>query len=404
MGFTDRTPEFKRTLSEKEKAVPDSKRRKLNNKPTASKDAAAGQEYLREAYTILNHIGTLTRMLASIRRAYLNVDARTTGPSSRLGPRAIDLDGGESAWSNVKHLSNEERDQIDIQARTILQQCSSRVKEMEVLEKRALILYSSLFFTQNRFPCLGRAELVASKVNPLVRLLPARLRQDESSVTSDVIAAHRSSVTWYLNRRLMEASQIQKDLQEERVKRQLERTKTLASGASKESAWMDSHTTANTQGTSNTSWLGDASSGFLAATLGTSSPEYRHAPQPLQPDSSFTSEDEDDDLELTSSQILQFEAENAALLQNVQDTLESVQQAESRLADISALQMELVTHLTRQAELTDQLYDDAIATTLTVEKSKAELKKAQQRGKDGRLFLLVFLIGASFSLLFLHYY
>jgi syntaxin 18 len=202
----------------------------------------------------------------------------------------------------------------------------------------------------------------------------------------------------------MEASQTQKDLQEERVKRQLERTKTLASGASKESAWVESHPAANAQGTSNTSWLGDASSGFLAATLGTTSSENRYAPQPLQPDSSFTSEDEDDDLELTSSQILQFEAENAALLQNVQDTLESVQQAESRLADISALQMELVTHLTRQAELTDQLYDDAIATTLTVEKSKAELKKAQQRGKDGRLFLLVFLIGASFSLLFLHYY
>jgi hypothetical protein len=53
MGFTDRTSEFKRTLSEKEKTSPDTKRRKLNNKPTVSKDAAAGQEYLREAYTIV---------------------------------------------------------------------------------------------------------------------------------------------------------------------------------------------------------------------------------------------------------------------------------------------------------------------------------------------------------------
>ncbi|KAG2013757.1 hypothetical protein CC2G_010634 [Coprinopsis cinerea AmutBmut pab1-1] len=322
-------------------------------------------------------------MLGSIRRAYLNVDSRNPAPLSRQGSRNIDLNEGESAWSNIKYLSNEERDQIDLQARTILQQCSTRVKEMELLEKR-------------------RSELVQSKANPVFRLLPARLRQDESTLASDVIAAHRSSITWYLGRRLTEASQMQKEMQEERVKRQLERTKTLASGASREAAWMDTHIPEETS--SGSSWLGDASSGFLAATLGTPNDHTRTPPQSYQPDSSFASEDEDDDLELTSSQILQFEAENAAILRNVQDTLESVQQAESRLMDISALQMELVTHLTRQTELTDQLYEDAIATTSTVEKSKAELKKAQERGKDSRLYLLVFLLGASFSLLFLHYY
>jgi len=88
----------------------------------------------------------------------------------------------------------------------------------------------------------------------------------------------------------------------------------------------------------------------------------------------------------------------------VQDTLESVQQAESRLMDISALQMELVTHLTRQTELTEQLYEDAIATTSTVEKGNAQLREAKRRARDGRKWILLFLIGASLSLLFLHYY
>ena len=68
------------------------------------------------------------------------------------------------------------------------------------------------------------------------------------------------------------------------------------------------------------------------------------------------------------------------------------------------LQMELVNHLTRQTELTDQLYEDAIATTSTVEKGNSQLKEAKRRAKDSRLFILVFLIGASLSLLFLHYY
>jgi len=72
--------------------------------------------------------------------------------------------------------------------------------------------------------------------------------------------------------------------------------------------------------------------------------------------------------------------------------------------DISALQTELVQHLTQQTRLTDQLYEDVIATTSTVEKGNVQLKEAKRRGNDGRLFILVFLIGASLSLLFLHYY
>jgi len=386
MPFTDHTPVFREIVSEKLRDVPEQKRRKLSkpHSPPSRDGGPTDKDYVREAYIILHHIGALSRMLASIRRAYLNVDSRAPGPLARRPLRNVNLSEGDVDWASIKHLTNEERDQIDLQARTILQQCSARIKEMETLETR-------------------RSELEASKVNPLVRLLPARLRQDETTLSSDVVAAHHASITWYLNRRLTETSQMQKDMQEERVKRQLERSRTLASGATREAAWFDSTATRGPQSSSGSSshWLAEASSGFIAATVGATTPTPR---TPVQAESSFASEDEDDDMELSSSQILQFEAENAAILRDVQDTLESVQQAESRLMDITALQMELVTHLTRQTELTDQLYEDAIATTSTVEKSKAELKKAQQRGKDGRLFLLVFLLGASFSLLFLHYY
>ena len=72
--------------------------------------------------------------------------------------------------------------------------------------------------------------------------------------------------------------------------------------------------------------------------------------------------------------------------------------------DISALQMELVAHLTRQNEISDQLYEDAISTTEMVEKGNVQLREAKRRAKDSRLYILVFLIGASFALLFLHYY
>lgn len=191
-------------------------------------------------------------------------------------------------------------------------------------------------------------------------------------------------------------------MQEERVKRQLERTRTLGSNATREALTMGSKQPPSVLNPQGGSWLGEASSSLIATTIGApASNDTRRAPPVDVPPSS---DDEDEEMELSASQILQFEAENANILRTVQDTLESVQQAESRLMDISALQMELVTHLTKQTELTDQLYEDVIATTATVEKGNVQLREAKRRAKDGRLFILIFLIGASLSLLFLHYY
>jgi len=253
-------------------------------------------------------------------------------------------------------------------------------------------------------------EMVGSQTNPFTRYLPARLRQDNSTPLSDFIAAHHSSITWFLNRRLAQASQSQKEMQEERVKRQLERTRTLGSGAAREASSMAVGepplvTSEGSNSYKSGSWLGGASSSFIAATIGAPNPNELSRPT-ITPryGEVLPSDDEDDEIELSSSQILQFETENASILRTVQDTLESVQQAESRLMDISALQMELVTHLTRQTELTDQLYEDAIATTTTVEKGNVQLREARRRAKDGRKFILLFLVGASLSLLFLHYY
>ena len=80
---------------------------------------------------------TLSRMLSSIRRPYLNVDS---GGSllSRQPSRTLDFAISDELWSGIRHLSNEERDQIDLQARVILSRCADRVKEMEALEKRRL--------------------------------------------------------------------------------------------------------------------------------------------------------------------------------------------------------------------------------------------------------------------------
>jgi len=354
----------------------------------------------------------MSRMLGSIRRAYLNVDTRS-GPSRAHDSRPIDINDADS-WSNIRQLSNEQRDQIDLHARLFLSRCADRVKEMEGLENSEFYFWNFDHQTYlHRFVFLERKDILASKANPLARLLPARLMPDKTSSSADYVSAHHSGITWYLNRRLAEASETQKEMQEERIKRQSERSRTLGSGAALEALRLNPAESSamperSGQGSSGSSWINsNTPSNLIAAAIGA------HSPKPSQsfhtntlpiPEPSTPSDDEDEDLELTSSQILQFETENANILRSAQEDLEAIQQAESRLMDISALQMELVSHLTRQTEITDQLYEDAVATTGTVEKGNKELREARKRSQDSRLFILVFLIGASFSLLFLHYY
>ncbi|KAI0335557.1 hypothetical protein GY45DRAFT_809953 [Cubamyces sp. BRFM 1775] len=395
-----RTQEFRELVREKERAVPETKRRKLSrpskrSTPESERLETLNKEYVREAYVVLNHINTLARMVAAVRKAYLNVDARSP-PMQRPTSRTIDLAGENQSWAELRNLTNEERDQIDLQARVILSRCKDRVAQLEELEKK-------------------RAEYAASQQNPLTRLLPARLRQDDSTAASDFVAAHHAGITWYLSRRLTETSQFLRDMQEERMKRQLERSRTLGSGAAREAMFLGGNDTmpSPAESSASGSWLGGASnlaSSFAASIGGPSTPSLdpSQSTSTIKPSASmrddWMSETDEEELELSASQIQQFEEENANILQSVQDTLASVQQAEARLMEISALQMELVAHLTKQTEQTEQLYEDAIATAATVEKGNEQLKEARRRARDGRKWILLFLIGASLSLLFLHYY
>lgn len=159
MGFTDRTTDFKDVLLAKQSAVPQAKRRKASPLQDEPSSNVFGKQYLEEAYTVvclydvsqvevlflpgaqLNHIGTLIRMLSSIRKPYLSIDAHV--PLSRQGSHTIDLSDSSKSWSGIRHLTDEERDQIDLQARVILSRCADRVKEMEALEKRAVCFLSS---------------------------------------------------------------------------------------------------------------------------------------------------------------------------------------------------------------------------------------------------------------------
>jgi syntaxin 18 len=140
--------------------------------------------------------------------------------------------------------------------------------------------------------------------------------------------------------------------------------------------------------------------------VGTVPSIYRPAPPPS---SGFGEDDEDDDdnplgSHLTAEQVQQFEAEESALLKSTQSDLEALKTAESSLLEIASLQSQLAMHLTQQSELTDKLWEDAVTVTGKVGEGNQQLKKAKERGRESRVWLLIFLFGSSFTLLFLDYY
>lgn len=177
-------------------------------------------------------------------------------------------------------------------------------------------------------------------------------------------------------------------MQEERVKRQLDRARSLGGSTG----------------------LGENSMNSPATSFGSfGSSSFHFVPPPVTSTSEIALGLEDDDgsdadVELTEAQIQQFEAENAVILRQQEDLLASVKQAESRLLDISALQTELVVQLARQTEMVDTLYDEAIASQTEVEKGNEQLKKARERARSSRKWILMFILFATFCLLFLHWY
>jgi syntaxin 18 len=83
----------------------------------------------------LQQVVFLTRMLAAVRRAYLDVHARIPPVTRQVG-RALDTTNVDT-WTDIKYFTNSERDQIDVQAQNILARCADCVHDMETLEKRA---------------------------------------------------------------------------------------------------------------------------------------------------------------------------------------------------------------------------------------------------------------------------
>ncbi|XP_047159131.1 syntaxin-81 [Vigna umbellata] len=96
--------------------------------------------------------------------------------------------------------------------------------------------------------------------------------------------------------------------------------------------------------------------------------------------------------------------ETRALQVELTNLLDTVQETETKMVEMSALNHLMSTHVLQQAQQIEHLYEQAIEATKNVELGNKELSHAIQRNSSSRTFLLLFLFVLTFSILFLDWY
>ncbi|EOY19566.1 Syntaxin of plants 81 isoform 2 [Theobroma cacao] len=96
--------------------------------------------------------------------------------------------------------------------------------------------------------------------------------------------------------------------------------------------------------------------------------------------------------------------ETRALQVELTSLLDAVQETETKMVEMSALNHLMSTHVLQQAQQIEHLYDQAVEATKNVELGNKELSQAIQRNSGSRTFLLLFLFVLTFSILFLDWY
>ncbi|PRP73836.1 syntaxin-18 [Planoprotostelium fungivorum] len=107
--------------------------------------------------------------------------------------------------------------------------------------------------------------------------------------------------------------------------------------------------------------------------------------------------------EMTSRERQVLEEENLLLLRELETSMSQTRKVEESVMEISQMMDTFVTKLMEQSEVIEHNHQVALQSKANVDQGARELRRAAQWSVDFRVFVLVFLLICSFSLLFLHH-
>mmetsp|Transcript_51420 Transcript_51420/g.103128 ORF Transcript_51420/g.103128 Transcript_51420/m.103128 type:complete len:222 (-) Transcript_51420:6-671(-) len=126
----------------------------------------------------------------------------------------------------------------------------------------------------------------------------------------------------------------------------------------------------------------------------------RHAAHPPDPPQGAVA-----DLDgLSAEEERELEAENLLLRDELEDKLETLVHMEKELTKITSMSELTASKIEEQAAEIDSLYDSVVEAVANIDAGNVQLEKAAAASSSSRLFMTAFLLIASLTLLFLHWY
>ncbi|KXS10646.1 hypothetical protein M427DRAFT_61853 [Gonapodya prolifera JEL478] len=403
-----------------------------DRKLTSSQDP-----FTKEAYRIAQFIQTLRTFLRSIRGPYIRGSSSnfTSLPSlparSRPAPAvevpvlSFDVGGpqnGRTKTVAVSEVSARQRDELDAQIAAFFRGCLDMVRSLS-----AVVSAGDTF-----------------DANPLFD--------------------HRTSMIWYLENGLMQATQAQREMQEERDKRgrqwremfepQIYDSSVVKpirhAPISPRPMSPTSLSASPSAGTARNGWdVSDTLPGHLdaserdfsklfdsharserdrgdnvlrnrkhAAEPGSFSTPSHEAPPSFPTTSQFPSpgfppgldsdpfDDSDTDIteSLTSAELQQLADENAVLLADLEGRTEEVVRIAQNVHEIAQMQAELGRLLVGQDDTVTQIHLDTGATVDALTRANEYLRNASMTGSDMRMMVILFFLVMAFTVVFLDWY
>ncbi|KAL8923021.1 MAG: hypothetical protein Q9208_004833 [Pyrenodesmia sp. 3 TL-2023] len=327
-------------------------------------------EFLKEAYSINSHITSLSTYLLSIRHAYLRID-----PPPRLQQHPPHNPKRNPKDPTPTYFTNPQRDQLDAESKSLLRSLNASIRQLEEAETlrqetaRKLLQHKHSRGYGGLGGALGR--WAAGDRDDGSQLSP----EDEwEKVGLETLKTWRGSVIWYLKKKLGEAGEVQREMMEKRLQREVERSKSVlykSRGAKGVDLGLDDFA------------LGESSfeSGVGGGRLGKGINGYAgQKGVDLEEEERRRGEDG-----LSEDQMQLLREENKGMLRHYEDTLDQVRTAEKSMIEVSELQNTLVANLETQSSNIEQLVADSLNTTENIGSGNKELKRATERKSTARM-------------------
>ncbi|KAJ2812314.1 hypothetical protein H4S07_001480 [Coemansia furcata] len=318
-----------------------------------------GNLFLAEAYIIARHLNDLRVRIVDIRPAYLNLQTRHKQAAPRHTGATAAGKQGLGRLAPVR-LTDPERDEIDRGIKTAVRQMLSKIQSLNEVGEAELESFDD---TVSAGVLLRR----------LVGALDPRKAGGHGAETGtrpeltplgrrDTLAAHQSSVVWWLNSTLQKTNKVHAEMQELHLRQKLERQRGALSQA---------------------------------------------RAQPTVPSHSVQSDVRENDemlRHLSEQELQQLQMENNNMVQEFESALDKIRETQRSVLEISTLQTQLATEMDAQMQQTERLYNDAVGALDAVGQGNDYLVSARKHQSSARKWVLIILFVLSLVLLFLDWF